>query len=178
MQAIQSVQSARLSDEEINPFYFPEPVAPLIASRKRGQKILLRQVSKHICRLADACERLIVEGSGGLLVPLGEGYTMADLIERLPCEVLIVGRNKLGTINHTLLTTKELRSRGVSRLKVILMNGQTSDASMGTNLEILHELLAPVPVFGMPFLGPDPLRLKVLKRNHKKLKKVLAQILG
>jgi len=174
--AIQSVQEGRLSDEEANPFYFSEPVAPLVAARQRGQQILLGQVVNHVHRMTDQCERLIVEGSGGLLVPLGEDYTVADLIGHLHCEVVVVGRNKLGTINHTLLTVRELQSRAVSNVKVVLMNGQTGDASKATNLKVLRELLAPVPVFNLPYLGPNPLRLSALKNNRKKIKKVLAQI--
>lgn len=176
VKTIQSVQNGRVADEEINPFYFPEPVAPLVGARKRGRRISLRQVTERIYRLSHKCERLIVEGSGGLLVPLGAGYTVADLIGSLRCEVLVVGRDKLGTINHTLLTVKELQSRAVHSLRVILMKGQNRDASMTTNWKILRELLTPLPVFRLPFLGPNPSSLKALKNNHKKIKKVLAQI--
>ena len=176
VKSIQSVQDGSLADEEINPFHFRQPVAPLVAARKRGQTISLGHVTERVWCLADKCERLIVEGSGGLLVPLGKGFTVADLIERLHCEVVVVGRNKLGTINHTLLTVKELQSRAVSKLKVILMIGNATDVSTATNVMILRELLAPLPVFNIPFLGPNPLRLNALKNNYKKLKKVLAQI--
>ena len=176
VKVIQSVQDARLSDEEINPFYFSEPVAPLVATRKSRQKTPLEQVVQHVHWVADKCERLVVEGSGGLMVPLGEGYTVADLIESLGCAAVVVARNKLGTINHSLLTIRELQSRGLPSLKVVLMNAQTSDLSSTTNLKILRELLAPIRVFKMPFLGSNPLCFKALKNNHKKIKKVLAQI--
>jgi dethiobiotin synthetase len=90
--------------------------------------------------------------------------------------VIVVGRNKLGILNHTLLTVKELQARAVRHLNVVLMNSKSKDASVSTNSRVLRELLAPVEVLEIPFLGPNPSSLKALKANHKKLKKVLAQI--
>ena len=114
---IQAIQGGDPPREEVNPFYFPEPVAPLIAARKRRQRIRLSQVLRAIARMDKRCECLIVEGSGGLLVPLGEGFTVADVIANLECDVVVVGKNKLGTLNHTLLTVEALRAREVTRLK-------------------------------------------------------------
>ena len=56
-------------------------------------------------------EYIIIEGSGGLLVPLGAGFNVRDLIQGLGCEVILVSQNRLGTINHTLLTLEGLNSR-------------------------------------------------------------------
>src|ERR1041385_8329560 len=98
---LRGMQDEALTEEEINPFYFPEPIAPLVSARKRKRLIPLGEVVQWIKKTAARCECLLVEGSGGLLVPLGEKYLVRDLIKRLNCEVIVVSRNQLGTINHT-----------------------------------------------------------------------------
>src|SRR5439155_5445206 len=108
---LHSLQHSEISRGDVNPFYFPEPVAPLVSARKHRRRISLSTALKVIQNVANQCHTLLVEGSGGLLVPLGEGYTVADLITALSCAVLVVCRIRLGTINHTLLTAESLRSR-------------------------------------------------------------------
>jgi dethiobiotin synthetase len=112
-----------------------------------------------------------------LLVPLGEGFTVRDLIVRLDCKVIVVARNRLGTINHTLLTIEALRPLAMRALKTVLMSPPEGDSSTGPNRRTLAELLAPTPVFPVGFLGPNPLRFEALKRSENKLKKTLARIL-
>jgi len=110
-------------------------------------------------------------------VPLGEGYAVADLIAKLGCEVVVVARNRLGTINHTLLTVQALQHIGIEQLKVVLMVGNKPDFSSASNAKTLSEVLAPIPVLVVGFLGPKPLVLEAVKKNVKKIKKTLAQIL-
>src|SRR5579859_4085747 len=81
---LQSLQPGELSDDEANPFYFPQPLAPLVAAKKNHQ-IRLSDVLARIQKITRKCERLLIEGSGGLLVPLGENFTVADLIAALDC---------------------------------------------------------------------------------------------
>ena len=101
---LRAVQDGELTSDEVTPFFFAEPLAPLVAARKHRRTIRLKEVVRRIRRLSDRCECLLIEGIGGLLVPLGEGFTVRDLVARLGCEVIIVSRNRLGTINHTILT--------------------------------------------------------------------------
>jgi dethiobiotin synthase len=194
------IQDGNLSRDEINPFYFPEPVAPLISARKHKRSIPMSQVVAHIRGVQTRCETLLIEGSGGLLVPLGEGYTVADLISALSCNVVTVSANKLGTISHTLMTLKLLsvlmhnslrihrrplstaghhrRRDHVLPLKVVLMGVQEPDFSSRSNAAVLAELLAPVPVLSLPFLGEKPANPRALKKNEKKIQKALAVILS
>jgi dethiobiotin synthetase len=174
---LQSFQHGELTVREMNPFYFSEPIAPLVAARRHHRTIELRAVTKAIFNCAARCPCLLIEGSGGLLVPLGEGLTVADLIAKLRCETLVVSRNRLGTINHTLLTVRALQDAGNQRLKVVMMGCQKRDASSRSNAATLAELLAPVPLVEVPFLGPKPLRPAVIKNYAKKVKKMLARIL-
>src|SRR4051812_2132113 len=143
-----AMQDGKLPRDEITPFYFPEPIAPLVAARLHRRKIPLSSVLAHIRLTAALLVQapiqqskspspphsptpslhhsttpvLLIEGSGGLLVPLGENYTVADLIAKLRCEVIVASRNRLGTINHTLMTVKSLQHIGIRRVTVILMN--------------------------------------------------------
>jgi dethiobiotin synthetase len=170
-----AMQDHELSEDEVNPFYFPEAIAPLVSARMRGRKISLGEVVREIRKMAARCECLVIEGSGGLLVPLGEGYLVSDLIRRLECEVIVVSRNRLGTINHTLLTVGALKRIGKRRIAVALMDVNKTDASCLTNRTILRELLAPVPVHEIEFLGKNTNEIGVLKKKYKKTKKALAQ---
>jgi len=173
-----AVQDGELTPDEITPFFFSAPVAPLVAARRRRSAIRLPHVLQHIRRIADRCQCLLIEGIGGLLVPLAEGFTVRDLIAKLRCEVVVVSRNRLGTINHTLLTIDALKAIENKGLSVVLMFHQNKDVSAGSNRRILAKLLAPIPVSPVPFLGANSLRLEVVKGSRKKLEKGLAHILA
>ena len=177
VELIQAVQDHALTTEQVNPFYFPEPVAPLVAARRHHRSIRLPAALEGIYQVARLCECLIVEGAGGVLVPLGEDFLVADVIARLPCEVVVVARNQLGTVNHTLLTVRVLKDLGKKRIKVLLMGQKRDDLSAKTNLQLLRRLLAPVTILSMEFLGSNSLQIGALRRNCKKTKKVLAHVL-
>lgn len=187
---LHALQEGDLTLDQVNPFYFCEPVAPLVAARRHRREISLEQVVRHIRSVASgkvlatkSCgetgqKYLLVEGSGGLLVPLGENYTVLDLLRRLNCEVVVVSANRLGTINHTLLTMQALRAFGQKRAcRVVLMQSRRGDFSCRSNPHILRELLAPIPVISLPFLGRDGSSISGLKKNAKKFQKTLARLL-
>lgn len=71
---------------------------------------------------------LLVEGAGGLLVPLAPGFLIADLAQQLDLDVVVVSRNYLGSINHTLLTLEALRARGL-RVRGLVFNGEPTPAT-------------------------------------------------
>jgi len=173
---LSAIQNGELSVQEMNPFYFAEPVAPLVAARKHRKKIRLAQVLKCIRRIAARCDYLIVEGSGGLLVPLGENFDAVGLIKQLDGEVIVVARNRLGVINHARLTVGALRNAGCRRVKVVLMGSKPADYSSRTNSLILSDLLKKTPLVSMDYLGEGVARIKPLKHSCKKVKKILAQL--
>ena len=177
---LQSLQRGELSDAEMNPFYFKQPVAPLVALNGARKTIPLRDVLKRICAVASRCEVLLVEGSGGLLVPLSEGYSAADLIARLNCEIIIAARNRLGTINHTLLTVQALTSMGIARgrISVVLMSGAQRDASCRTNQQVLAKLLQPIQVGKIPFLGRKMTRKAAVESKYRVAKATLSGLVG
>ncbi|HWC58056.1 MAG TPA: dethiobiotin synthase [Verrucomicrobiae bacterium] len=171
---LRAMQGAELNEDEINPFYFPEPVAPLVSARRSKRLISLSEVVQRLRKIARRCECLLVEGAGGLLVPLGEKYFVSDVIKRLKCDVILVSRNQLGTINHTLLTAGALKRFGVKNISVALMGTSKKDASVKKNAELLREFLGEIPVHEINFLGKNPNKIGVLKKSHKKVKKTLA----
>ena len=173
-----AVQEGELTPDEITPFFFAEPLAPLVAARKHHRSSCLPEVLRRISRVAGRCQYLLIEGIGGLLVPLGEGFTVRDLITRLDCEVIVVSRNRLGTINHTLLTVEALKTIENKGLKVVLMSHKNQNASAGSNLRVLVELLSPTPVLPVPFLGANLLRFEAVKKSRRKIQKSLARILA
>ena len=192
VEVLRQLQADELEPHQINPFFFPEGLAPLVAARRHNMKIPFSLVLQKIKEVAKRCDILLIEGAGGLLAPLGEGYTLADLIRKLGGMVIVTARNQLGTINHTLLTVKFLQKISSESgrkqrvrpsviqslgIKVVLMNAASSpELSSRSNGQILSELLAPVPVFTVPFLGRNPSRLRVVRNLAKKLKRTLAQI--
>jgi|SRR5579864_6805975 len=185
---LRAMQDRELSEHEINPFYFAEPIAPLVAARRHHKSISLAKVLQRIKRISHRCEILLIEGSGGLLVPLGEDFLVSDLIRRLDSKVIIVSRNRLGTINHTLLTINSLqrpskksdarRFTGANKVQIALVAGAKSDPSCATNLRVLSELCAPIPVLGVDFLGKNASKSEVLEKKYKKVKKTLAMFCG
>lgn len=179
VELLYKLQEGQLGKASINPFYFAEPVAPLVAIRKHRASVALGDVVQRIRFVQAQCDVLIVEGAGGLLVPLGEGYMVADVIAALCCPVVVVARNKLGAINHVMLTVKVLRASKVAEIKVVLMESSMKrDLAAGTNAAVLRGLIAPLRLFSMPYLGKGltSAGLSAIKKCEKKLKKTLAQI--
>ena len=173
VQLLQSIQRGAIADQEANPFYFREPLAPSIAARKAGKEITLRDTLDRIRSIASRCERLIVEGAGGLFAPLGAGFNAADLIAALECDVCVVAANKLGTINHTLLTVRALPSNDSLPVKVLLTQAKRrADPSTRTNAAVISELLGEIPVVRLPYLGPRAATIPSIRRNQLKTEAV------
>lgn len=110
-------------DEDIAPYLLREPLAPSEAASREGVSIRTERILEAFNRVSALHDVTIVEGAGGLLVPLGEGLLVADLAVRLNLPLIIVARPNLGTVNHTLMTCECARSRGI-RIMGVVINGQ------------------------------------------------------
>jgi dethiobiotin synthetase len=124
-----------LAEEGIAPFSFRAPLAPLVAARLEGRELALEDVATAVRTIAERHELIVVEGAGGLLVPVGPDWTVADLACELGLPLIVVARAGLGTVNHTLLAVAEARRRGLELLGVVL-NG-AGDESSATNPELI-----------------------------------------
>jgi dethiobiotin synthetase len=128
-----------------------EPLAPAVAADRAGTALEPRAVEDRIRALRAAGYSLVVEGAGGLLVPLAWGYTALDLAARANLEAVIVGRAGLGTLNHVALTVERLRDRAVF-IRGIVLNGagQPPDLAEATNPAALARLVPGIPIVVIP----------------------------
>ena len=108
--------SARVLDAGVR---LPRPLSPHLAARLAGRPIDLDALVA--LPIVAGSAPFIVEGAGGVLVPLNESTLMVDLMARLALPVLVVARSGLGTINHTLLTLEALRARGLTIAGVLMV---------------------------------------------------------
>ncbi len=145
-------------DDWICPYRFEEALAPAVAGERAGVVIDWCQVTDCFESIAVKHDFVIVEGAGGLLVPLAPEKTNIDLIRECEFPVLLVAPLGLGTINHTLLSLEYLKSRKIACVGVVLNQiTERSGVAEETNPSIL-EKLAPVGVLGVvPFQRkPEP----------------------
>lgn len=134
-----------LTLEEVNPVHLPEPLAPAAASDP--VPICFDDLKSQYDALAAKHEVIIVEGAGGWLVPVDDGRTVADLAEHLELPVVIVAANRLGVLNHTLLTVRAIRHSSLECLGVYLNQlSPDGDLSSRTNGEMLRRNLGGLPV--------------------------------
>jgi dethiobiotin synthetase len=124
--------------EEIAPYCFSAPLAPLVAAELEGRVVDRADVVRRVQTVARRYEAVLVEGAGGLLVPVGEDWTIADLAVALALPVLVVARAGLGTVNHTALTVLTARQVGLEPVGVVL-NG-AADESTRTNARLIEGL--------------------------------------
>ena len=171
------VQDRCLGEVAVNPFYYTAPLAPLAAARAGGQVVRLQEVVRHIDRLGRQADVLLIEGCGGLLAPLGPRYDAVDLIEKIGAKVVVVARNRLGVLNHALLTLRALEARGLEVAALVLMETRRPDPSHATNPSILAELAHPRPVFNLPFLGPQAATFRVIRRAESAVENILQKVL-
>jgi dethiobiotin synthetase len=108
------------------PYRFRFPASPEAAAQDVGATIDVTRIEAAYAELARDVDIAVVEGAGGLLVPIAPGVLMADLIARLKLPVVIVARASLGTVNHTLLTIEAARARQLQVLGVILTHSTDS----------------------------------------------------
>ena len=103
-------------------FALNHPISPHAAAERDGLEISLREF-----KIPETENHMIIEGAGGLMVPLNSKDCIIDLIENLAVEVVLVSRNYLGSINHTLLSVEALVSRGISIKGVIFNDKENVD---------------------------------------------------
>lgn len=144
------------------PWVFDPPVAPVVAARQAGEMDLFERIEAQFARIAEHHAITLVEGAGGLSVPLdGQGRDRrdyADLAQRLQLPLLVVARAHLGTLNHSFLTVHYARARGLRVLGLILngFDAALDDPSAASNPRLVEEMCE-APVWGvLPRLEADP----------------------
>ncbi|MCC8021585.1 MAG: dethiobiotin synthase [Akkermansia sp.] len=144
-----------LSLDEINPLYLRTPTAPCVAAAIERQSIDLSMLAAGYEYLAARHEQVLVEGAGGWEVPLCPGKTVADLARMLDLPVLLVVGNRLGAVNHALLTVKSIASSGLACRGIILNHsGDEWDTAALTNKGLIEEF-SKLPVLAELIHGQD-----------------------
>jgi len=147
-------KAAKVKDslKTITPYYFKHPLAPYASLQLERRKINPKNLKKMIREAKH--NYWIVEGIGGALVPVTERFDALDIAKSLHLPVLIVGRLSLGTLNHTLLTVREVQRRGL-RLKGIILNAipkKNAGLAEKTNPNVLRNLSKTKILGTVPFL--------------------------
>ncbi|HRU05264.1 MAG TPA: dethiobiotin synthase [Candidatus Brocadiia bacterium] len=147
-------ESAGVADplDLINPLLYRAPLAPIPAAALDGRVVDLDVVRDALHQLRGKHPAMLIEGIGGILVPLVRGYTVADLAAETGLPLLIVARDSLGTVNHTLLTVEAAQRRRIRVLGIVFNNAAGApDGPAGSagRQEILAET-------GLPDLGRIP----------------------
>jgi dethiobiotin synthetase len=165
------IMGNEVSLDAINPVYLRLPLAPSVAAKLEG-----REISRHVIRTAyrsllAAYPVVLVEGAGGLMVPIQRDYFIADLAKELDLPVVIVCRLSLGTINHTTLTVRQAQITGL-KVAGIILNDTLGRRGMAerTNISYLPDVTG-VPLLGLVRRGSRPdVTLLVNRLFHERRK--------
>jgi dethiobiotin synthetase len=143
--------------ERVTPIRFEEPLAPPVAARRAGAPLSRQDVEGAVASAigwwAERVDVLVVEGVGGLLCPLAEGSTVADLASALDFPLVVVARRALGTLNHTLLTVEAATLRGL-RIAGLILNSPEPPSDPVVEATNAEELSRRIP--GIPLLAEIP----------------------
>jgi dethiobiotin synthetase len=139
----------------IRPYTFEPPLAPILAARRAGVEIDSGRLNEAFRAIASGRDVVLVEGAGGLLVPLTATLDFAGLFSGFGAKIIIVARNRLGAVNHTLLTLRAAHGAGMRVIAVVVHDEApaASDEASRSNASLLGELTAPVPVFRFPWVA-------------------------
>ncbi len=135
------------------PISFVEPLAPMVAAQRANVDVDLQILHAAFDEMCATSDSIIVEGAGGLLVPITGTESFATLFRRWDLDIVVVAANRLGAINHTLLTVRAAREIGL-RVRAVVLNspcGDPKDLAELTNLALLQELLPDITVTPFAF---------------------------
>ena len=168
---LKELSKTSLSHEEITPFQFAEPLAPYVAGLQEGRNVQLADVLHYWEVIRGKHEFFIVEGAGGISVPLGSDFLVSHLIKALEFPLVIVARPNLGTINHTFLTVQYAKQMGLEVAGIVINGmGDSPDIAEQTNPSMIEEMCQ-VPILGItPTLEElTPENIKQMVKEHVKM---------
>lgn len=137
-----------------SPFRFAAPLSPDMAARREGRSFSLDAVL-GVCRAAEGPGALLVEGVGGVMVPLDGRRGVLDWVAGLGCPAVVVAGSYLGTISHSLTALAVLRARGVPVLALLVSETEGSSVGLDETVAALAEQAAPCPVLAVPRGGGE-----------------------
>jgi len=139
--------------KHILPYKFKYPASPHLASKMEKRIIRKEKIKKSFLFLKARFDMVIVEGTGGALVPFNGKELMIDIAKELGLSVLIVAKNKLGAINHTLLTLEALKTRDLKVLGIVFNDDEEADVAILSDNPKTIKALSGIRSFGrIPYL--------------------------
>lgn len=151
--ALKAASDCRAGIETICPYTFPDPLAPSVAAARVGKAVDPRTIEDCLRQIEADHDITLVEGAGGLLVPLTSDLTFADLALRLQLRAVVVVGSKLGAINHALLTIRHIEAIGLPLAGyVVNFPLPADDLAATSNVEVLRHWLGE-PLAIMPYGG-------------------------
>ncbi len=153
------VQGSGLPQSEADTvsYTFNQPLAPMMAARREGRTIEVTQLRKRFAQFQETECYLIIEGAGGLMVPLTEQHLLIDVAVAFAYPLVIIARPELGTVNHTLLTIQTARAHGLEVSGVIL-NGCYAERAreVRENVEMIETFGHTQVIAQLPWSAPEP----------------------
>ena len=148
------------AEENVNPYFFPLPCSPFMATEiLKLKEVDLNYALNKYEYLSKIYDFILIEGIGGLLVPLNSESTLLDFIKLVDLDVIIVTRSTIGTLNHTLLTVRECRANGIDIRGIIVNKMSSQPNEIEANTPQFIEKLTKVPLLGVvpyyEFLTPN-----------------------
>jgi dethiobiotin synthetase len=141
-QALLAAGSDCVTIDEVNPVWLRTPAAPIVGSLTEKVTIDIEQILAAFRDLRERVEHVIVEGTGGWLVPIRSDYFVSDLAAAIKLPVLVVAQNRLGCLNHASLTVRSVAAHELKCLGLVLNSTEsTSDIAALTNADILGRIL-------------------------------------
>lgn len=148
-----AASSEGLSIDEVNPVWLKTPLAPFSAALMENVEIQTDQLIAGLADLQQRFDLVLVEGVGGWLVPIKRDYFVADLAKQMALPVVVVALNRLGCLNHAMLTLRSVETSGLRCDGVVLNNAnQSADVTSATNEKILRKI-SKFPL--LPMLSTD-----------------------
>lgn len=148
------------NDEILNPYFYKIPSAPFLAVlASKGKEPDLKYVKKIFLEMIKKYDFVLVEGIGGLMVPLNSYQYVSDLIKILKIPVILITNNKIGTINHTLLTINICRNLNIPIYGLIINRTKKIDKRIDKNLGKVIKSLTNIKIIG---------EIPLLKKNQIK----------
>ncbi len=149
---LKDASNVKDSINSIVPYRFRYPLSPFMAAYLENRRISIDKIKNIYFKIFKKYDLILVEGAGGLLVPVTKEFTYLDLIKDLKLSVIIVASNRLGVINHVLLTVLLLEYNNITPLCIILNNlSSKKDIAQKTNLIALKKIIKKIPILNFPY---------------------------
>ena len=136
--------------QRVSPWRFQEPISPDMAAEREEREIDFQELVKWTLGTSNETDFKLVEGVGGIMVPLSRASTVLDWIVALDYSVLLVGGSYLGSLSHTLSSIDVLRGRGVEVLAIIISESQEQPVPMNETVKTLKNFVVDIPVLSLP----------------------------